>query len=90
MSLLTSFVIALSRFVEGLPHRDGLLQSIRPAQLKFRREIRQTAPDFRPFERGSSSQPSEMETPVFLKSEEDGLVEEEDCVLEVEEDTCRE
>jgi len=82
MSLLTSFVIALSRFVEGLPHRDGLLQSIRPAQLKFRRAIRETAPDFRPFERESSSQPMTMTDPLFLKSEEEGLEEEEDAVLE--------
>ncbi|KAJ6451821.1 P-loop containing nucleoside triphosphate hydrolase protein [Mycena vitilis] len=48
--LLHTFVADLHRMLEGVPRADGLLHSIRPAQERFRREIRRTAPDFRPFE----------------------------------------
>ena len=36
---------------EGTPEADGLLQSIRPTQMRFRKAIRATAPAFRPYER---------------------------------------
>lgn len=37
--------------VEGIPSKKGLLQAIRPEQERFRASIRETAPNFRPFER---------------------------------------
>ena len=49
-SLLHTFTSDLAQEIRGVPDEDGLLQAIRPAQEKFRREIRRTAPDFRPFE----------------------------------------
>ncbi|KAJ7456122.1 hypothetical protein FB451DRAFT_1342231 [Mycena latifolia] len=49
-SLLHDFVGALHTLLEGVPSADGLLQVIRPAQEQFRRDIRNTAPDFWPFE----------------------------------------
>ncbi|KAK7043329.1 P-loop containing nucleoside triphosphate hydrolase protein [Favolaschia claudopus] len=52
---LYTFVDALSRILEGVPGADGLLQTIRPAQEAFKRAIRSTAPDFRPFEQHDGS-----------------------------------
>ncbi|KAG5642512.1 hypothetical protein DXG03_002613 [Asterophora parasitica] len=49
-SLLHAFVRDLAKHVDGVPE-DGLLQAIRPAQEKFRRAVRVTAPDFQPFEK---------------------------------------
>ncbi|KAJ7889632.1 P-loop containing nucleoside triphosphate hydrolase protein [Mycena leptocephala] len=49
-ALLHGFVGELYKILEGVPRADGLLQIIRPAQEQFRRAIRTTAPDFRPFE----------------------------------------
>ncbi|KAJ7494128.1 P-loop containing nucleoside triphosphate hydrolase protein [Mycena latifolia] len=51
-SLLHDFVGALHTLIEGVPSADGLLQVIRPVQEQFRRDIRNTAPDFWPFETG--------------------------------------
>ena len=50
-SLLHTFTSDLAQEIRGVPDEDGLLQVIRPAQEKFRRAIRMTAPDFRPFEK---------------------------------------
>ena len=50
-SLLHTFTSDLAQEIRGVPDEDGLLQVIRPAQEKFRRAIRMTAPDFLPFER---------------------------------------
>lgn len=50
-SLLHAFTSDLAQEIRGVPDEDGLLQAIRPAQETFRRAIRITAPDFRPFER---------------------------------------
>lgn len=49
--LLGNFNRDLARHLEGTPHEDGLIQSIRPAQQRFKRAIRSTAPNFRPYER---------------------------------------
>ena len=49
--LIGDFTRHLTRHVEGTPDPNGLLQSIRPAQLRFRRAVRETAPEFRPYER---------------------------------------
>ncbi|KAF9461878.1 P-loop containing nucleoside triphosphate hydrolase protein [Collybia nuda] len=50
-NMLHVFVTDLAKRIEGIPDEDGLLQCIRPAQEKFRRALRVTAPDFRPFEK---------------------------------------
>ncbi|KAJ7648288.1 P-loop containing nucleoside triphosphate hydrolase protein [Mycena polygramma] len=69
--LLHSFVGELDRILGGVPRADGLLQAIRPAQERFRREIRDTAPDFRPFE--APADPNDIKTfrkPSFLFKED--------------------
>ena len=68
-SLLHMFTSDLAQEVRGVPDEDGLLQAIRPAQEKFRRAIRMTAPNFRPFEKkfGGTRHLGEA---TFLHSEE--------------------
>jgi hypothetical protein len=59
-TLLHEFIADLARHVTGVPDEKGLIQSIRPAQERFRRDIRLTAPKFRPYERklaGTRSMP---------------------------------
>ena len=76
-TLLHSFTSDLLRHVEGVPDDEhstfgagiGLIQAIRPAQDRFRRAIRETAPNFKPFERGTSSR-RYLPRPEFLLSEE--------------------
>ena len=67
-NLLHVFVQDLARHVNGVPEA-GLLQTIRPAQEQFRRSIRSTAPDFRPFERRYAQKKS-IHKAEFLLGEE--------------------
>ncbi|KAJ7809004.1 P-loop containing nucleoside triphosphate hydrolase protein [Mycena olivaceomarginata] len=71
-TLVHSFIRELDQMIEGVPHADGLIQTIRPAQEEFRRNIRRTAPDFRPFESGQKR--GKIQTmfpdPDFLRDEE--------------------
>jgi hypothetical protein len=71
-SLLHQFIGDLDNVLEGVSYSDGLLQAIRPAQERFRREIRDTAPDFQPFEEGEANSGSEFEKaePAFLVNED--------------------
>ena len=48
LRLLNDFIRELDAWVEGTPNPDGLLQSIRPHELTFKRAIRSTAPNFQP------------------------------------------
>ncbi|KAJ7651398.1 hypothetical protein FB45DRAFT_1079214, partial [Roridomyces roridus] len=70
--MLHGFATALDRLIDGIPHAGGLLQVIRPAQERFRREIRGTAPDFRPFEQDDERTGVEtsFSYPQFLGNEE--------------------
>ena len=76
-TLLHTFTSDLLRHVEGVPDDEhstfgagiGLIQAIRPAQDRFRPAIRQTAPNFKPFERGTGSK-KHLPRPDFLRSEE--------------------
>lgn len=49
--MLHVFTVDVSRHVEGVPDEDGLIQMVRPMLETFRRAIRDTAPNFRPYER---------------------------------------
>ncbi|KAJ7779480.1 P-loop containing nucleoside triphosphate hydrolase protein [Mycena maculata] len=70
-TLLHVFVADLHKLLEGVPNAEGLLQVIRPAQERFRRDIRNTAPDFRPFkERWSPEAPTPFQEPQFLSNED--------------------
>ena len=70
MSLIGEFTKHLSQHIEGTPNEGGLLQSIRPAQLRFQRAIRETAPEFLPYERRHAANRS-LPAAEFLANEED-------------------
>ncbi|KAI0705266.1 P-loop containing nucleoside triphosphate hydrolase protein [Cerioporus squamosus] len=68
----STFAKLLGKHVEGTPNADGLLQSIRPAFEKFRKVIKDSEPDFRPYERKVASTNPEIHqfvTPSFLSNE---------------------
>ena len=68
-SLIYTFTTDLSRHVEGVADKDGLLQAIRPAHEKFRQAIRSTAPNFQPFEEKQKTK-KRLSLPSFLSNEE--------------------
>ncbi|KAK0499138.1 P-loop containing nucleoside triphosphate hydrolase protein [Armillaria luteobubalina] len=80
-ALLSEFAMDVSRHVEGVPDEEGIIQMIRPAQEKFKRAIRGTAPQFRPFERNLAGTRT-LPDPTFLGNEDDGEA------VEVGEDQC--
>ncbi|KAI0925224.1 hypothetical protein AcW1_007088 [Taiwanofungus camphoratus] len=47
--MLSQFSRDLSKHLEGIPSKDGLLQAIKPEQQKFKKAIRDTAPVFVPY-----------------------------------------
>ena len=69
--LVDLFVGSLQCLVDGTPEKDGLIQTLRKSQEVFKGDIRQTAPDFRPFERprNGSTVPL-LPPPRFLSNEE--------------------
>ena len=69
--LLHTFTSDLAQEIKGVPVKDGLLQTIRPAQEDFRRAIRMTAPRFCSFKREVYEGPGRhLDQPTFLYSEE--------------------
>ena len=70
-TLVYTFTTELSRHVEGVADKDGLLQAIRPAHEKFREAIRSTAPNFQPFEEKQKTKNlKRLSMPSFLLNEE--------------------
>ncbi|KAF8991459.1 P-loop containing nucleoside triphosphate hydrolase protein [Cyathus striatus] len=69
-TLLHEFTTDLTRHIEGIPIKDGLLQSIRPFQLKFKRSIGKTAPQFQPYEKRRARTVPKMKKPIFLLKED--------------------
>ncbi|KAJ3812204.1 P-loop containing nucleoside triphosphate hydrolase protein [Lentinula aff. lateritia] len=76
-AMIYSFGSRLSRVLEGTPEAEALLQCIRPAQNAFKREIRKTAPNFRPYEKKYASQRN-MAHFKFLNNEDDELERDQD------------
>jgi len=70
LQLVHNFMSDVRQHLEGTPEEDGLLQSIRPAQLKFQRAIRATVPNFVPYEKSSANSGQALPTPAFLANEE--------------------
>ena len=70
VTLLHIFTNDIAKHVEGVPHKAGLLQAIRPAQERFRRGIRVTAPKFRPYETMYVGR-RHLPKPKFLTNEEE-------------------
>ena len=73
-NLISNFSTNLSRYLEGTPGPNGLLQSIRPSREKFKQAVWATAPDFRPSERAQSNTEIDGQLgtilPTFLENEE--------------------
>ncbi|XP_006461470.1 hypothetical protein AGABI2DRAFT_192973 [Agaricus bisporus var. bisporus H97] len=68
--LVKDFDADTRRNVEGVPHKEGIIQRIRLPAEKFRRVIRKTAPPFLPY--NNSGIAHSLADPEFLKQEEDG------------------
>uniref|UniRef100_A0A0W0FU61 P-loop containing nucleoside triphosphate hydrolase protein n=1 Tax=Moniliophthora roreri TaxID=221103 RepID=A0A0W0FU61_MONRR len=73
-NMIYNFVDDVKKHMEGVPTRDGLLQNIRPHQERFRLAIRNTAPNFKPFERSRDLKSSPSARPDFIIQEEGDLV----------------
>ncbi|OSC98818.1 hypothetical protein PYCCODRAFT_1417176 [Trametes coccinea BRFM310] len=74
LHLLSTFSKGLAQFLEGTPDADGLLQSIRPACDVFKKAVRATEPDFRPYEFQASQRDPDGHryvSPTFLLNEEE-------------------
>lgn len=69
--LIDLFVGSLQCLVDGTPEKHGLIQTLRKPRERFKGDIRQTVPDFRPFERpkNGSAVPL-LPPPHFLSNEE--------------------
>lgn len=77
-SLLYDFCADLHHHIEGVPGDTGLLQVIRPVQDRFRRAIRETAPDFVPFER-KRARGKTLDPPTFLIGDDEDAMSESDA-----------
>ncbi|KAF9258362.1 hypothetical protein L218DRAFT_735587 [Marasmius fiardii PR-910] len=73
-SLIFTFMADVKRHVEGIPDRGGLHQTIRPSQEAFRRGIRRTAPNFKPYERHDGQRAIPQPTFIEHEEEEDNAV----------------
>ena len=89
---LHGFTSAIARQVEGMPNivlgstsSRGLIQTINPSLEQFRRAIRSTAPNFRPFEKGDVHH-KHLHEASFLRSEEGGECEDEASDTEDDDD----
>ena len=71
MQRIGVFVRSIEHIVAGAPDDDGLIQALLRPQEEFKSGIRQTAPDFRPFEqpRDVNAAPV-LPQPRFLSNEE--------------------
>jgi hypothetical protein len=72
--LLNAFARDISRHVEGTADAEGLIQRINRENAKFRKYVHQTAPDFRPYTKGTENPPP-LPKPEFLEHEEPGTFE---------------
>lgn len=66
IELVSGFSRSLSDYVEGTPDERGIHQIIRPFHIKFGNSIRDSAPDFRPYNAGEAIC---YEPPSFLPAE---------------------
>ncbi len=71
MRLISSFVHAIERLVDGAPDDNGLMQALRRPHVEFKKAIRHTAPDFRPLDHPTKRGQSTIAfPPQFLVDEE--------------------
>ena len=71
MKRIGVFVRSIEHIIAGAPDENGLIQALHGPREQFKKRIRQTAPDFRPFEqpRDVSAAPV-LPQPDFLSNEE--------------------
>lgn len=70
IAILVDFGREVTRNVDGVPGAGGLIQQLRVQYLKFRKAVRQTAPNFRPFKRkGSDTEENNLPDIKFLPEE---------------------
>ncbi|KAH6910213.1 P-loop containing nucleoside triphosphate hydrolase protein [Coprinopsis sp. MPI-PUGE-AT-0042] len=69
-----------AKFDEGVPTSEGVHQTMRPFQYKFRRAIRATAPGFRPYEKKHAGT-RQFVQPKFLDHEEEPDLQTESSVV---------
>lgn len=81
IDMVSGFSRSLSTLVEGTPDKRGIHQSIRPLHVKFNNAIRDTAPDFRPY---NSEGSMAYEPPTFLPAEK-ALLGSDDTIIYVDE-----
>jgi hypothetical protein len=73
MKLIGAFVRSIELIVAGSPDDNGLIQALRGPREQFKKEIRQTAPDFRPLEQPTGKAVNTVPVlpqPTFLSNEE--------------------
>lgn len=73
--LIKDFDADIQRNIQGVPFKEGIIQRIRVPTEQFRRTIRGTAPEFRPFNQSASGDRG-LPDPEFLKHEEDVIAQE--------------
>ena len=77
MDLFADFENEIKMLVEGEPGQDGLIQQLRKVQEEFRRQIRSSAPDFRPVITSQDDGPVTMD---FLEDEDGETVDQGDVI----------
>ena len=70
LQALDNFKKEVAERVEGTPEADGLLQTIRPHTIDFKSKIRETAPNFVPWERSEAHKHALPQTSFFSGDEE--------------------
>ena len=71
MKRIGNFIRSIEHIVDGAPDEDGLIQALHGPREKFKREIRQTAPNFSPLEQPSNVNAApDLPQPPFLSNEE--------------------
>ncbi|KAF9442902.1 hypothetical protein P691DRAFT_797792 [Macrolepiota fuliginosa MF-IS2] len=78
--LIKDFDADMRQHIEGVPYKEGIVQQIRVPCDRFRRDIRRTAPEFRPFEEPYFGKQKTLAAPEFLQHEEEGRGDNEDQV----------
>ncbi|KAJ3560537.1 hypothetical protein NP233_g10774 [Leucocoprinus birnbaumii] len=92
--LIKDFDADVRHHIEGVPYKEGIIQQIRGPSKKFRRAIRATAPEFKPFDasifeaceveyisEGSRPRRRAPAAPDFLKHEEEETTVEEESEI---------
>jgi hypothetical protein len=70
LNLVMDFHRDVNAHVEGIPEDDGLIQQLRAAQDRFRKTIKASTPEFRPYKRQDEDGKTPMPVISFLDAED--------------------